>query len=90
MWIANYAAKIANGIKNLVVSDTPLFDLIYELTDELFDIIVVSKAAKNGIMHIKPFELMWTRKCDLVDKFGGSIYTEQFFIQNIINFKTIS
>ena len=84
-WLANYAAKIANSIKNLVIEDVDLLETIYELTKELFDIVVIKKQSKRGVIQIQPFELLWERKYNLFDKFGGSIYTKEFFVEELVN-----
>ena len=84
-WLANYSAKIANSIKNLVIDDVDLLDTIFDLTKELFDIVVVKKESKRGVLHIQPFELLWERKYNLFDQFGGSIYTKEFFIEELVN-----
>ena len=84
-WIANYAAKIANVVKNVAIDDKEFLENIFELTKELFDIVVVKGQTKRGIIHIEPFKLLWERKTNLFDLYGGSIYTEQFFINELVN-----
>ena len=84
-WIANYAAKIGNVVKNVVIDDVDFLEKIYDLVHELFDIIVIKKGTSKGVVHIKPFELLWERKFDLFEKYGNSIYTKEFFVEELIN-----
>ena len=83
-WIGKYSAKLANVVKNAIVDDVQFLETIYDLTEELFDIIVIKKRPKNGIIHIEPFELLWTKKIDITDVYGGSINTKEFFLQDLV------
>ena len=78
-WVANYAAKYANSIKDVVVDDLQYFEDLYELTHNLFDIITVHTRPKNGKINLQMFELLWEPKNDLNNIYGGIDATKQFF-----------
>lgn len=40
---------------------------------------------KNGNVGIVPFELLWTKKTDLNDIYGGSQETQAFFIEELVD-----
>ena len=88
-WIAEYAAKLGNVIKNVVIDDTDFLETIYDLTVELFDIVVIKKRPKNGVINIEPFKLLWEKKIDIHDIYGGYLNTKEFFLQDLVeNMKT--
>jgi len=79
-WIAKYAAKYANSIPDLVVDDLDFFEELYNMMVELFDVIIIHTRPRNGNITIKPFELLWERKDDLVNIFGNA-NTKDFFAE---------
>ena len=88
-WIADYAAKLGNVIKNVVVDDTDFLETLFDLTNELFDIVVIKKRPKNGVINIEPFKLLWEKKIDIHDIYGGYMNTKEFFLQDLVeNMKT--
>ena len=84
IWVANYAAKYANSIKDLVVDDILYFEELFEMMKGLFDILVVKSRPKNGQITIRPFELLWENKNDLKNLYGN-INTKEFFLQQLID-----
>ena len=40
---------------------------------------------KNGNVGIVPFELLWEKKTDLNDIYGGSSQTQSFFIEELVD-----
>ena len=84
-WVGEYTAKICNVVKNVVVSDKEYLEMMYDLVKELFDIVVIKKQPNNGVMHIEPFTLIWEKKIDINDVFGGYMNTKEFFLQDLIN-----
>lgn len=84
-WIGNYTAKICNVVKNVVVDDIGYLDSMYDLVKDLFDVIVIKKESKQGIIHIEPFTLIWEKKIDVDDIFGGYMNTKEFFLQDLVN-----
>ena len=84
-WIGNYTAKICNVVKNVVVEDIDYMDMMYDFVKELFDIVIIKKTPKQGIINIEPFVLFWDKKIDISDMFGGYILTKEFFLQDLIN-----
>lgn len=84
-WLGEYTAKICNVIKNVVVDDIDYMETMYDLIRELFDVVVIKKSPKNGIIHIEPFTLFWDKKIDINDAFGGYIMTKEFFLQDLVD-----
>ena len=82
-YLANYTVKYANSIKNLVIEDKEYLELLFELTKELWKVIISQTRPNKGKITIKPFELLWTKKFD-GDFYGGSEFTKQFFAQELI------
>lgn len=82
---ANYAAKMANSIKDVVIDDIDYLENMYRLINDLFNIFVTSTRPKNNIIYIKPFELEWELKEKLEDAYGNSTQTKIFFLQDIID-----
>lgn len=86
VWMANYAAKIANIVKDVVITDKEFFEEIFELITELFKVVVeVKKSTKSEAVHIQPFKLLWERKINTSDLFGGSLFTKEFFLQDLLD-----
>ena len=87
-WVANYSAKYANSIKDLVVDDQSYFEELFEMMNGLFDVLVVKSRPKNGQVTIRPFELLWENKNDLKNLYGN-VNTKEFFLQELLdNMKT--
>ena len=84
-WIGEYTAKICNVVKNVVVDDIDYMDMMYELIKELFDVVVIKKQPSNGVIHIEPFILLWQKKIDINDIFGGYMNTKEFFLQDLVD-----
>lgn len=84
-WIGQYTTKICNTIKDVIIDDTYFLDEIYNIAKELFDIVVVKKGTKNGLIHIEPFKLLWEKKIDFSDVFGQYANSKEFFLQDLIN-----
>lgn len=86
-WLANYAAKYANSIKDVVVDDIKYFEEIFELIKELWKVIIIQgKTSKTtGETTITPFELLWEKKTNLNDIYGGSSLTQEFFLQELLD-----
>lgn len=78
LWTANYAAKYANSITDVVVDDIDFLQKIYDLVNELFNVVIIKGRQVKGKIHIKPFELLWEQKNTLKDLYGN-INTREFF-----------
>lgn len=83
-WQANYAVKYANSIPDLVVQDTKYLEKIFELTKDLWGVVIVQSKPKGGKINIQSFELMWDRK-DIPDNIYGDINTKEFLLQELID-----
>lgn len=84
-YLADYAVGYANSIKDLVVEDKEYLETIFELTQNLWKIIILQSRPKNGNVGIVPFELLWEKKTDLNDIYGGSSQTQSFFIEELVD-----
>ena len=84
-YLANYAVGYANSIKNVVVEDKEYLETIFELTKDLWKIIVLQGRSNKGEFGIIPFELLWEKKTDLTDVYGGSELTKTFFIEELVD-----
>lgn len=84
-WQGYYAIKYANSIPNVVVDDVKFLEEIYDIVKELWNVIIIQSRPKKGNVTLKPFELLWTRKTSMNDIYGGSKYTKEFFLQELIN-----
>ena len=86
-WQADFAAKFANSIKDIVVDDIEYLEKIFELIKELWAVVIIQNRPKQGKITIKPFELLWETKSSLQDLYG-SYMTKEFFLQELLdNFK---
>ena len=84
-FLAEYATKYANSIKDVVVEDIPYQQYLYELIIDLWKVIIIeSKVKKADGISIKPFELLWEEKDKMKNLFGDST-TEKFFIDELID-----
>lgn len=77
-WLANYSAKYANSIKDIVVEDIDFLEEIYDLICEIFNVVVIKGRPSKGMIKISPFELLWERKNDLENLYGN-LNTKEFF-----------
>ena len=84
-YLADYAVGYANSIKNVVVEDKEYLETIFELTKDLWKIIVLQGRSNKGEFGIIPFELLWEKKTDLTDVYGGSELTKTFFIEELVD-----
>ena len=83
-WLNNYAVKIANNVRDVVVEDVAYLTLIREHIGELWKVIVNQTRPKDGKINLSPFELLWQTKDSLDNIYGGSI-TKTFFMQELID-----
>jgi len=84
-YLADYAVGYANSIKDVVVEDKEYLETIFELSKDLWKIIVLQGRSNKGTIGITPFELLWDKKTDLTDVYGGSEQTKTFFIEELID-----
>lgn len=77
-WLANYSAKYANSIKDIVVEDIDFLEEIYDLICEIFNVVVIKGRPSKGMVKISPFELLWEQKNDLTNLYGN-LNTKEFF-----------
>lgn len=84
-YLADYAVGYANSIPNLVVEDKEYLETIFELTKDLWKVIILQSRPKNGNVGIVPFDLLWEKKTDLMDIYGGSDSTKSFFVEELID-----
>lgn len=82
-WLKSYACKYANSVKDVVVEDKAYLEKIYDLTCNLWKIIIDQSKPKNGIITIKPFEMLWDTKQEINEIYQNNI-TKQFFLQELI------
>ena len=83
-WLANYAAKYANSIKNIVVDDIDFLEEIYDLVCQIFNVVVIKGRPSKGMIKMSPFELLWEQKNDLTNLYGN-LNTKEFFSDLIDN-----
>lgn len=83
-WLANYAAKYANSIKNIVVDDIDFLEEIYDLVCQIFNVVVIKGRPSKGMIKISPFELLWEQKNDLTNLYGN-LNTKEFFSDLVDN-----
>lgn len=88
IFLANFAAKYANSIKDVIVDDQQYFEEIFELVSNLWKVIVIQSKPKNGEISIAPFELLWDDKINIDNIYGDSI-TKSFFEDLLTNIKDI-
>ena len=83
-FLADYATRYANSIKDVVVEDIQYQLYIYELIRDLWKVVTVESKSKKGSISIKPFELLWDEKNKMQNLFGDEM-TEQFFLQELLD-----
>lgn len=83
-WINEYAVKIANNVKDVVVEDVMYLEVVKEHIEELWKIIVNQSRPKDNKVTLTPFELLWQTKDSLDTVYGGNI-TKTFFMQELID-----
>ena len=84
-YLADYAVGYANSIKDVVVEDKEYLETIFDLAKDLWKIIVLQGRSNKGTFGITPFELLWEKKTDLTDVYGGSELTKTFFIEELVD-----
>ena len=63
-------------------------EYLYSLLYDLWKILVIERR-KNNQIHLSLFELLWSRKEDLINIYGGSNKIKNFFLDELIdNIKT--
>lgn len=82
-WLKSYACKYANSVKDVVVEDKAYLEKIYDLTCNLWKIVIDKSKPKNGIITIRPFEMLWDTKQEINEIYQNNI-TKQFFLQELI------
>ena len=82
-WLKEYACKYANSVKDVVVEDKAYLENIYELSCNLWKIVIDQSKSKNGIITIRPFEMLWDTKQEINEIYQNNI-TNQFFLQELI------
>ena len=81
-WLATYAARYANSVKNVVVNDIDYLREIYELITSLFKVVIVTTNTKGRNVMLEPFTLLWEQKQTL-NSIYGDINTQTFFLQEL-------
>lgn len=84
-FLADYAVGYANSIKDVVVEDKEYLETIFELTQNLWKVIILQSRPKKGNIGIIPFELLWEKKTNLIDIYGNSEATKLFFIEELVD-----
>ena len=82
-WLKSYACKYANSVKDVVVEDKAYLEKIYDLICNLWKVIIDQSKPKNGIITIRPFEMLWDTKQEINEIYQNNI-TKQFFLQELI------
>lgn len=82
-WIQDYACKYANSVKDVVVDDVAYLEKIYGLCSDLWKVVVDQSRPKNGIVTLKPFEMLWRTKQELNKIYLDNV-TNQFFLQELV------
>lgn len=82
-WLKSYACKYANSVKDVVVEDKAYLEKIYDLTCNLWKIVIDQSKPKHGIITIRPFEMLWDTKQEINEIYQNNI-TKQFFLQELI------
>jgi len=83
-FLKEYACKYANSVKDVVVEDKTYLEKIYEIVCELWKVVIEESSPKNGIVTIRPFEMIWKTKQELNEIYIDNI-TNQFFLQELVN-----
>lgn len=84
-FLADYAVGYANSIRDIVVEDKDYLETIFDLTKDLWKVIILQSRPKKGNVGIVPFELLWEKKTDLIDIYGSSEATKLFFIEELVD-----
>ena len=82
-WLKSYACKYANSVKDVVVEDKAYLEKIYDLTCNLWKIVIDQSKPKHGIITIRPFEMLWDTKQEINEIYQNNI-TKQFYLQELI------
>jgi hypothetical protein len=81
-WCAEFACKYANSIPNLVVQDNKYLEKMFELSRNLFDVVISKSRPSGGEIRISPLVLTWQRK-DLLEDIYNKTSTDEFFLQEL-------
>jgi len=84
MFLATWTCKYCNSIKDLIVDDKEYIDMMFEIVQEYWKIIIIQSKPRNGEIHIHPFELLWETKQQLNDIYGN-MNTQIFFLEQLVN-----
>lgn len=83
-FLTQYAVKIANNVKDLIVEDVGYLKMVNEKITNLFKVLVEQSRPVKGQITLTPFELIWETK-DIFDKEYGGISTKTFFLQELVD-----
>lgn len=83
-WIKDYACKYANSVKDVVVEDVAYLEKIYDLCNDLWKVVVDQSRPKNGIVTLRPFEMLWDTKQEMNQIYIDNV-TKSFFLQELVN-----
>ena len=67
----------------VVVEDKEYLELLFELTKNLWKVIITQSRPHKGIITITPFELLWQTKQEL-NNIYGNINTQTFFLEQLL------
>lgn len=84
MFLADYATRYANSIKDVVVEDLQYQLYLFELVKDLWKVVTIETKTKKGSLTIKPFELLWEKKNNVLNLFGDEL-TKTFFLQELLD-----
>lgn len=84
MFLAEWSCKYCNSIKDVVVDDIEYASKIFDIIQDYWKIIIIESRPKNGKINIKPFELLWESKLDVINIYGD-INTKTFFLEQLID-----
>lgn len=83
-WIKDYACKYANSVKDVVVEDVAYLEKIYDLCNDLWKVVVDQSRPKNGIVTLRPFEMLWDTKQEMNQIYIDNV-TKSFFLQELVD-----
>ena len=84
LFLADYATRYANSVKDVVVEDLQYQMYIFELVKDLWKVVTIEGKSNKGNLTIKPFELLWEEK-NKVQNLFGDLKTESFFLQELLD-----
>lgn len=83
-FVADWAAKYCNSVKDVVIDDRMYLEEIYNMLKELWTVIIIQSRPRKGLVNLKPFELLWQTKQELNDIYG-TMNTQLFFMEQLVN-----